>query len=65
MERAFVNDKTGESTWYTPEGMTASEILQIPGARRYWSTNEEVEEYIKRMAADKVKFGGKDMGDEV
>ncbi|RDB30104.1 hypothetical protein Hypma_013843 [Hypsizygus marmoreus] len=62
LERTFVNDKTGESTWYTPVGMSADEILQIPGAKKYWSTKEQVEEYVQQMAAEKAKYGGKDIG---
>ena len=65
IERDFVNKKTGQSTWYTPEGMSASDILSIPGAKKYWSTIEEVEEYIKEMADQKAKNGGKDIKDEL
>lgn len=64
-DRAFVNEKTGESTWYIPEGMSATEILAIPDARKYWSTLEQVEEYIKRMNDLKLKYGGKDIKDDI
>jgi hypothetical protein len=43
--------------------MNASDILAIPGAKKYWSTIEEVEEYIKEMADQKAKNGGKDIKD--
>jgi hypothetical protein len=51
----FVNKKTGESTWYTPEGMSAAEIFAIRGAKKYWVDVEDVEKYIKEMADVKVK----------
>ncbi|KDR70550.1 hypothetical protein GALMADRAFT_159776 [Galerina marginata CBS 339.88] len=57
IDRDFVNRKTGESTWYTPEGMSAAEILAVPGAREYWSTVKEVEEYIKEKAEEKKRNG--------
>ncbi|RDB20311.1 hypothetical protein Hypma_012634 [Hypsizygus marmoreus] len=62
VERSFVNDKTGESTWYTPKDLSADEILQIPGAKKYWSTKEEVEEYVQQMNAEEEKYRGKDGG---
>ncbi|KAF8966087.1 hypothetical protein BDZ97DRAFT_1756795 [Flammula alnicola] len=64
LERTFSNEKTGESTWYTPEGMSAAEILAIPDAKKYWSTTEEVEKYIRAMAAEKAKYGGQDIEDQ-
>ncbi|KIM37925.1 hypothetical protein M413DRAFT_448189 [Hebeloma cylindrosporum] len=65
LERDFYNEKTGESTWYTPEGMSASDILAIPDAKKYWSTVEQVELYIREMAAQKAKYGGKDVKDQL
>ncbi|RDB15122.1 hypothetical protein Hypma_012668 [Hypsizygus marmoreus] len=62
IDRSFVNDKTGESTWYTPKGLSADEILQIPGAKKYWSTKEKVEEYVQQMNAEEEKYRGKDDG---
>ena len=61
LELTFTNDKTGESTWYTPDGMSAAEIFVIPGAKKHWGSIEEVERYIKKMAEDKVKYGGEDI----
>ncbi|CAA7258990.1 unnamed protein product [Cyclocybe aegerita] len=61
LERTFTNAKTGQSTWYTPEGMTAAEIFAIPGAKKYWSTTADVEVYIAKMAAEKAKYGGEDI----
>ena len=61
----FVNRKTGESTWYTPEGMSGAEIFAIRGARKYWVNVEDVEEYIKKKAAQKAKNGGKDYMDAI
>ena len=61
VDRLFFNKKTGEGTWYTPEGMTAEEIFAIPGAkRRHWRSVEHVEEYIEEMAKQKAKSGGHD-----
>jgi hypothetical protein len=62
-DKDFVNPKTGEQTWYTPEGATAEEILRIPGAREYWNSVSDVEKYIKEMAEQKAKSGGKDIKD--
>ncbi|KIM35475.1 hypothetical protein M413DRAFT_348846 [Hebeloma cylindrosporum] len=64
-EKEFVNRKTRELTWYTPEGMTAEEILAVPGAKKYWSTTAKVEKYIKEMAAEKAKYGGRDWKDAI
>ncbi|KDR70554.1 hypothetical protein GALMADRAFT_254632 [Galerina marginata CBS 339.88] len=63
VELDFVNKVTGESTWYTPEGMSATDILAIPDAKKYWSKAEEVEVYIKEKADEKKKNGGKDVKD--
>ncbi|KIM35481.1 hypothetical protein M413DRAFT_14550 [Hebeloma cylindrosporum] len=65
VERDFVNRKTGESTWYTPEGMTAEEILAIPDAKKYWWTTKQVEKYMKEMAAQKARNGGMDYKDKL
>ena len=59
----FVNKKTGEETWYTPEGMTAAEILAIPGAKKFFPTLERAEAYIKIKKEEKAKNGGKDIKD--
>jgi len=61
LELTFTNDKTGESTWYTPQGMTSAEILAIPGAKKHWGSTEQVEEYIKKMAQEKARSGGQDI----
>jgi len=65
VELEFFNKKTGASTWYTPEGMSAADILAIPDAKNYWSTVKDVKEYIKEMADQKAKYGGKDIKDEL
>jgi len=61
LDKDFVNIKTNKSTWYTPEGATAAEILEVPDASKYWSSVQEVEKYIKKMAAEKEQNGGKDV----
>lgn len=33
---AFFHSKGPKATGYTPEGMTAEEILAIPGAKEWW-----------------------------
>ena len=38
----------GNSPW-PPEGMTAAEILAVPGAKAYWGTIAEVEAYLSFM----------------
>jgi hypothetical protein len=50
---AFVNPVDGGDTWYTPEGMTAAEIMQIPRAKRFFRDEFGAECYIKRMAERK------------
>ena len=59
----FYNCKTGEATWYPPRGMSAEEILQIPGARVYWRDKEQVEAFMKQMAIRKEKYDGYDVVD--
>ncbi|KAF9482074.1 hypothetical protein BDN70DRAFT_875541 [Pholiota conissans] len=63
VDKDFVNKKTGEQTWYTPAGMTAEEILRIPGATKYWASVKDVEKYIKKMEKQKEDNGGKDIND--
>ena len=65
VECEFVNTKTDIATWFTPEGMSAADILAIPDAKKYWSTIEEVERYIELMNKEKAKNGGKDIKDSV
>ena len=38
----------GDSPW-PPEGMTAAEILAVPGAKAHWGTIAEVEAYLSYM----------------
>ena len=38
----------GDSPWPS-EGMTAAEILAVPGAKAYWGTIAEVEAYLSYM----------------
>ena len=49
----FVNKRTKKSTWYTPKGMSPTEILAVPGAWKYWSTVEDVENYMEEMEDSK------------
>ncbi|KIM34843.1 hypothetical protein M413DRAFT_32983 [Hebeloma cylindrosporum] len=65
IELEFYNRKTTECTWYTPEGMSATDILAVPDSKKYWSTIEKVERYMRKMAADKIKNGGMDYKDAV
>jgi hypothetical protein len=46
----FFNEKTGEITDYTPKGMTAEELMQIPYASAYFDTKEVAEAYIEERA---------------
>jgi hypothetical protein len=52
-----VNKKTGESTGYAPQGMSAEEIFPIPAAKRHWDSIEEVEEHIQRKNAERETYG--------
>jgi hypothetical protein len=52
---AFVNDVDGSNSWYTPEGMTAAEIMQIPRAKKFFGDESGAERYIKLMAAKKKR----------
>ncbi|KAH6904998.1 hypothetical protein BKA70DRAFT_1565391 [Coprinopsis sp. MPI-PUGE-AT-0042] len=52
-ELAFANLADGKDTWYTPEGMTAAEIMQIPKAKRFFKDEESADFYIKYMAEQK------------
>jgi hypothetical protein len=47
----FFNRKTNKLVLYTPEGMTAEDLMQIPDAGNYFLSKEEAEEYIKWMVA--------------
>jgi hypothetical protein len=47
------NVKTHKVVHYTPEGMTAEDLMQVPAAENYFLTKEEAEEWIKRMVAEK------------
>ena len=65
VECEYVNTKTDIATWFTPEGMSAADILAIPYAKKYRSTITEVERYIELMNKEKAKNGGKDIKDWV
>jgi hypothetical protein len=41
--------------------MSPAEILAVPGAWKYWSTVEDVEEYMEEMELSRIRNGGKDM----
>ena len=58
VDLSFVNKKTGERTGYTPQGMTAEQIFNIPAAKRRWGSIEQVEKYIQRMNAEREIYGG-------
>jgi ABC-type proline/glycine betaine transport system substrate-binding protein len=51
----FTNIVDNTITWYTPEGMTAAEIMQIPKAKKFMQDEEGAELYIKQMAEQKKK----------
>jgi hypothetical protein len=52
---AFVNVVDRANSWYTPEGMTAAEIMQIPRAKRLFGDESGAERYIKLMAEKKKR----------
>ncbi|KAH6901531.1 hypothetical protein BKA70DRAFT_1229701 [Coprinopsis sp. MPI-PUGE-AT-0042] len=54
-ELMFVNVADNTKTWYTPEGMTAAEIMQIPHSKKFLQNEEGAEFYIKRMAEEKKR----------
>jgi hypothetical protein len=64
VDLSFYNRKTGEATWYTPKGMSAEDILQIPQAQVYWRNKEHVEEFMEEMAKRKEMYDGYDVADE-
>jgi hypothetical protein len=60
-EIAFINTVDGGDTWYTPEGMTAAEIMQIPGSKRLFGDESGAERYIKIKAEHKRRTEEKGM----
>jgi len=52
---SFWNAKTGESSWYTPDGMTADEIFEIPDAKTFFRSKEGVAGYMERCAIEKLQ----------
>ncbi|KAJ3510694.1 hypothetical protein NLJ89_g4530 [Agrocybe chaxingu] len=55
---SFEHRVTGEHSWYTPEGMTAAEIMEIPNASKHFRSVEDAKFYIKKMAAEKAEYEG-------
>ncbi|KAH6873757.1 hypothetical protein BKA70DRAFT_1413194 [Coprinopsis sp. MPI-PUGE-AT-0042] len=51
----FFNKVDRTVTRYTPEGMTAAEIMQIPRAKKYLVHESVAEWYIKHMAEKKKR----------
>ena len=51
----FFNQKTADFTYYTPKGMTAEELMQIPYASAYFDTKEVAEAYIKERAVKRQR----------
>jgi hypothetical protein len=49
----LVNKKTGRVSLYNPEGLTAEDLMQVPGVGKYFFSKEGAEEWIKRIAAEK------------
>lgn len=45
----------GTETWYTPEGTTALEIMEIPDAKKLFSDEDGANSYIELMAREKKK----------
>lgn len=56
LEPAFLNRETKETSYNPPAGLTAQEISQIPGAKRYIGSIEAIQELI-----EKSKLGSLDM----
>ncbi|KAH6904995.1 hypothetical protein BKA70DRAFT_1431571 [Coprinopsis sp. MPI-PUGE-AT-0042] len=54
-EFVFMNMVDQTHTFYTPEGMTAAEIMQIPRARKYLWDEETAKFYIKLRAEKKKR----------
>lgn len=54
-ELMFANVVENTKTWYTPEGMTAAEIMQIPRVKKFLEDEEAAECYIKQMTEQKKR----------
>ena len=60
----FQNRVEGTYTWYTPEGMTAAEIMQIPTAKNFFPDEKSAQWYIDKMAEQKKEHQAKGIATE-
>lgn len=51
----FSNNADQTMTWYTPEGMSAAEIMEIPDAKNFFKDEDSARYYIEDMAEVKKK----------
>ncbi|KAF9533981.1 hypothetical protein CPB83DRAFT_844891 [Crepidotus variabilis] len=58
LELTFYNTKTEESTFYIPDGFTATDVLNVPGAKKYWHNVADVTKYMKQMEVEKAQDQG-------
>jgi hypothetical protein len=49
----LVNKNTGRVSLYNPEGLTAEDLMQVPGFGKYFFSKEGAEDWIKRISAEK------------
>ncbi|KAJ3515126.1 hypothetical protein NMY22_g14530 [Coprinellus aureogranulatus] len=55
VDMMFRNHVEDTYTWYTPEGMTAEEIMQIPTAKEFFGNLAAAQWYIDDKAREKVE----------
>ncbi|KAJ3532458.1 hypothetical protein NMY22_g3508 [Coprinellus aureogranulatus] len=59
LDMAFQNVVDNSLTWYTPEGMTAEEIMQIPTAKNFFQDEKAAQWYIDAKAKEKAELRAK------
>ncbi|KAJ3510767.1 hypothetical protein NMY22_g15873 [Coprinellus aureogranulatus] len=55
LDMKFGNAVDQSFTWYTPEGMTAEEIMQIPNAKNFFRDAKQAQWYIDDKAKEKAE----------
>ncbi|KAJ3510765.1 hypothetical protein NMY22_g15871 [Coprinellus aureogranulatus] len=53
LDMMFGNVVDQSYTWYTPKGMTAKEIMQIPNAKQFFRNEKQAQWYIDHKAKEK------------
>ncbi|KAH8092185.1 hypothetical protein BXZ70DRAFT_909569 [Cristinia sonorae] len=62
---SFYNTVTKQSTWYTPKGYSAKDVMRIPGADTFFENESAVVTFMKELETLTEKYGDLDKGSTI